>query len=386
MKSTISNLTVCKANQLIEATYRLSLNEHRILNACIAQIDSLKPLSVNDKFELSASDFAKLFGISESRAYTELQDIAKTLYQRSITIYNPDPSQPKITKIETRWISVIGYLPADGKIFLHFSQYILPYLSELKGQFTKYELKNISGLKSIYAFRLYELLMQWKQKGSREIEIEWLKAHFEIQDKYPAIKDFKLKVIEPAIKDINEKSNYQVIWTQRKTGKFVTHLNFTFTEKEKKSIENFAWEILESEQVEQLDLLAVRAEPEQTEPEQTREIKLSDDERACLVWAKKHTFWATYTSNTKSFLTCFNDPDGQLKPQWIATLPQSAKPKAAKTLEALKKEADLKKINKTNELKNLKNLYKLAPNHAIAEQILKLEQELNQAIETTGGN
>ncbi len=227
-----NKLTVCKANKLIEATYRMSLNEKRVINACIAQIDSTAPLTTQDKFELSAKDFAKLFGISEKRAYTDLQDIAKTLYQRSLTIYNPDPAQPKLKKIETRWISTIGYVPEDGKIFLHFSQYILPYLSELKGQFTKYELTQISGMTCIYAYRLYELLMQWKSIGKREIEIEWLKKHFELEDGYNAMCDFKKRVIDPAVKDINEHSDYQVTYTQRKTGRSVTHLIFKFHLKE----------------------------------------------------------------------------------------------------------------------------------------------------------
>ncbi|HCW08182.1 MAG TPA: hypothetical protein DGG95_12550 [Cytophagales bacterium] len=231
------NLTVCKANALIEASYRLTLNEQRVISACIAQINSVAPLLTTDKFELSAKDFAKLFSFSEKRAYGELQDIAKSLYQRSLTINNPDPAQPKLKKLETRWISTIGYIPEDGKIFLHFSPYILPYLSELKGQFTKYELHQISGMKCIYAYRLYELLMQWKRTGKREIEIDWLKKQFELDSSYDRMFDLKKRVIDPAIKDINEHSNYQVSWTQRKTGRKVTHLIFEFSEKKEKKAE-----------------------------------------------------------------------------------------------------------------------------------------------------
>jgi len=225
------NLIVCKANQLIEASYRLTLNETRVINACIAQVDSVAPLLATDKFELSAKDFAKLFGISEDRAYSELLDTTKTLYQRSLTIHNPDPKQPKIKKLETRWISTIGYIPEDGKIYLYFSQGILPFLSELKGQFTQYELTQISGMTCIYAYRLYGLLMQWKNTGKREIEIEWLKKHLELESGYDRMNNFKARVIDPAVKDINEHSSYQVRWEQRKTGRKVTHLIFTFSEK-----------------------------------------------------------------------------------------------------------------------------------------------------------
>jgi plasmid replication initiation protein len=84
---------------------------------------------------------------------------------------------------------------------------------------------------SIYAIRLYELLMQWKSTGVREVEIDWLKKQFDIEDLYPDMCDLKKRVIEPAIKDINIHSDYQVSWTQRKTGRRVTHLTFQFGEK-----------------------------------------------------------------------------------------------------------------------------------------------------------
>ncbi len=226
------NLTIYKANEIIEAGYKLTLNEQRVVLACIAQVNSAEKLLVTDKFELSAKDFAQLFSISEDRAYSELQSIAKTLYQRSVTINNPDASHPKLKKIETRWISSISYIPEDGKIILRFAQDMLPYLSELKGQFTKYELKHVGNMTSLYAMRLYELLMQWKTTGKREIEIDWLKKQFQIADLYPDMCDLKKRVIDPAVKDINTHSNYQVSWTQRKTGRRVTHLTFTFAEKQ----------------------------------------------------------------------------------------------------------------------------------------------------------
>jgi plasmid replication initiation protein len=227
----LKNLTVCKSNEVIEAGYKLSLNEQRVILACIAQVNSAEELLKTDEFELSAKDFAALFGISEDRAYSELQEVAKNLYQRSLTIYNPDPTRPKLTKLETRWVSSIGYIPEESRITLCFAQKILPYLSELKGQFTRYELKHVGNMTSIYGIRLYELLMQWKTTGKREIEIDWLKKQLQLDENYSRMDNFKARVITPAIKDINTHSNYEVSWTQRKTGRKVTHLTFEFSEK-----------------------------------------------------------------------------------------------------------------------------------------------------------
>ena len=123
----------------------------------------------------SAKDFAKLYKISEESAYDELKEVAKQLFSRYIVINNPDPEQPKIKQTRTQWITSIDYLPDEGKIYLFFAPKILPYLSQLKGKFTQYELKNIGNMKSTYGIRLYLLMMQWKTTGTRTIEIDWLK-------------------------------------------------------------------------------------------------------------------------------------------------------------------------------------------------------------------
>jgi plasmid replication initiation protein len=226
------NLTVYKANQVVEAGYRLSLNEQRVVLACIAKVQSKEALLVTDQFELSAKDFANIFSVSDDRAYHALIEVAESLFNRYVIIDKPFPDRPRVKRLKTRWISSIYYMTDDGKITLTFAKDMLPYLSQLKGQFTKYELKHIGNMTSIYGVRLYELLMQWKTTGTRTIEIDWLKKQFEIEELYPDMHNLKKRIIDPAVKDINTHSNYQVTWTQGKTGRRVTHLTFTFAEKQ----------------------------------------------------------------------------------------------------------------------------------------------------------
>ncbi len=226
------SLTIYKANQVIEASYRLSLNEQRVILACIAQVNSKEALLTTDEFELSAKDFASLFSISEKNAYAALVEVAENLFNRYVIIDNPDPKRPKIKRLKMRWLSSIKYFTDEGKITLRFAQDMLPYLSELKGQFTRYKLAHIANMTSVYGIRLYELLMQWKTTGKREVEIIWLKKHFQLSSEYDRMYDFKKRVLLPAIADINTHSDYTVTWEQRKTGRTVTHLMFTFAEKQ----------------------------------------------------------------------------------------------------------------------------------------------------------
>jgi plasmid replication initiation protein len=227
----MQNLTVYKANEVIEAGYRLSLNEQRVVLACIAQVDSTKALLDTERFELSAKDFAILFSVSDKTAYETLRDVADTLFNRYVVISNPFPDKPKAQYLKTRWISSLVYYPEQGTISLRFAQDMLPYLSGLKRTFTRYKLEHIGKMTSIYAIRLYEFLAQWQSVGKREIELDWLKEQFEITTQYSNMNDFKKRVLTPAIKDINTHSNFNVTWEQRKTGRKVTHLIFTFAEK-----------------------------------------------------------------------------------------------------------------------------------------------------------
>lgn len=231
MNNTRSNLTVYKGNQIVEAGYKLTLNEQRVVLACIAQVHSKEALLTTDEFELSAKDFSVLFSVSEDRAYHALTEVTESLFNRYVVIDNPYPEKPRVKRLKMRWISSIEYITDEGKIVLCFSKKMLPYLSELKGQFTRYDLKNIGNMTSIYGIRLYELLTQWRTTGTRTIEIDWLKRQFDIENSYSAIKDLKKYVIDPAVKDINVHSNYNVSWTQEKIGRKVANLTFEFKEK-----------------------------------------------------------------------------------------------------------------------------------------------------------
>jgi plasmid replication initiation protein len=228
---TTKNLTVCKSNAVIQAGYQLSLNEQRVVLASIGLVDPRKELLVTDRFELSAKDFVRMFGVSEKNAYKALIEVAQTLFKRYVVIEKPFPDKPNINKLQTHWISSICYMETEGKIALMFAPDLIPYLSQLKGSFTRYELKHIGNMTSTYGIRLYELLMQWKGTGKREIEIDWLKKQFELDASYDRMFDLKKRVIDPAVKDINKHSNYAVSWEQRKTGRKVTHLTFSFYEK-----------------------------------------------------------------------------------------------------------------------------------------------------------
>lgn len=229
----VKNLSVVKSNDIVDASYRLSLNEQRLILMCISQIK--KGQSINDKqqFVVNAHEFARTFKMALANAYRDLQMVADKLYDRSVTIKNPDPRNPKLEQTKTRWINSIGYIPGNGELMITFAGPIIPYISMLEGRFTRYSIYSISDMSSTYGMRFYELMQKWRsengvEKNKKEVELVDLKSQLDLDTKYKSIKDFKKYVLEPAIKDINTHSDLKASYTQRKTGRRVTHLIFHF--------------------------------------------------------------------------------------------------------------------------------------------------------------
>ncbi|WP_439292183.1 replication initiation protein [Mannheimia haemolytica] len=218
-----NNLVVVKANSLIEASYRLSIDEIRILALTVGTMD---PKSNQKIFDFTVADFVREFPeISMDNAYKQIQAAIKRIYERSVR--TEDSS--RVT--EFRWVSSRTYFKKEGRFRIAMTDDVMPYLTQLKGQFTQYQLKNIAYFNSVHSIRIYELITQYRNVGSREITVEDLKKWLQVEDKYPRFNSFNQRVIEPAITEINERSDLFVDVEQLKRGRSIYALNFTITPK-----------------------------------------------------------------------------------------------------------------------------------------------------------
>ena len=222
---------VCKSNALIEASYRLSLYEQRIMLACIAQVRRDEPLTDQQLYTVSAQQIAEMTGTKLGTTYQNLKAASERLFDRRVTL-NEAPNGRGASKVRlTRWGQESVYQESMGSISMRFSTPMIPYLSQLTEQFTRYALSDVAQMTSAHAIRLYEILVQWRSIGRREVEIEWLREAMQLEDRYSNIRDLKRWVLEPAIEQINEHSPLQVSWTQRKAGRKITHLVFDYAPK-----------------------------------------------------------------------------------------------------------------------------------------------------------
>lgn len=218
-------LLVTKANVIVEASYRLTLQEQRLILFCVAQVDSRRPLDDQRSFVVEAGPFRETFGLAQEKVYEELRDASRRLFERKVTI--TDAQNGQVTLL--RWVSLIRYENRRGRVVLNFAPEMLPFISDLKDRFTSYPLEAIAKLTSTFAVRLFELVAQYARLGRRQMAVDQLRRWLDCIDSYPRFSEFERWVIAPAVAQLNERTNLRVRYDKVAAGRHVSHLDFVIS-------------------------------------------------------------------------------------------------------------------------------------------------------------
>ena len=229
----MENQVVKKANALVKASYRLSTSEQRLILLAIARAEG-KAVEQTEVI-VRAEDYAKQYEVSLSAAYKALKDASEGIFERSFS-YTFVRENGEIGEVKSRWVSDRTYFEKSGEVSISFAPKVLPLISQLERAFTYFELKNISGLKSQYAIRLYEILMSWRSRGEMPtISLSDLRERLGAGEKHKKLANFKCRILDLAVEQINDTTDIEVSYEQHKRGRTVS--GFTFSFKLKKNSE-----------------------------------------------------------------------------------------------------------------------------------------------------
>ena len=220
---------VYQANPLVEARKHMNVSEMRLF---LLGLQDLKPHFRDDRpydveFHetwISPRELKELFGNNGS--VVNLKRHLTEAFQGYIELSHKDGG------FGLRHIyRKMDYEEGKG-LLIQFDDEIKPYLLELMGKrFTSYEIKTIFPLTSEYGWRLMELLLekqgyfrQGKKKIYRTLTMEDLRFKLNVPDgKYVGrINNFRARVLDAPISEINEKTMYHVWYDLNKTGHRVT--------------------------------------------------------------------------------------------------------------------------------------------------------------------
>ncbi len=213
--------TVVKANELItHTTFSLTAQQQKIVLYLIAQV---RPTDEDFReYEFSIQDFSRACGLDRAggRQYEQLMEVLEALADSKIR-YNGSAWIPvgEGWKTMLRWIEKPYINPEDGKIRIRLDRDMRPFLLHLREHFTQYELLWTLQFTGRYTIRLYELAKARQYDKLRPVEIslslDYLREHLDAGS-YARWADLRRRVIDPAVAEINAKSDMQISYTTTK--------------------------------------------------------------------------------------------------------------------------------------------------------------------------
>lgn len=235
----MKNDLVVKDNALINASYNLEVTEQRlILLSIIRARETGQGISSDSKLEIHASDYASRFDVTKEAAYNALKNAVNNLFERKFSFKEIHKDTNKEIVVKSRWVSRIAYIDDLATLEVTFAPDVVPLITRLEKHFTSYQLKQVAQLTSKYAIRLYEFLIAWRNVGKTPvISLSEFREKLGLEiNEYQKMVNFKSRVLEPAIKQINELTDIHVKYEQYKTGRSISGLSFTFKHKKIDSI------------------------------------------------------------------------------------------------------------------------------------------------------
>jgi len=213
--------SVTQDNQLIEASYTLTLNEKRLLLLGASKINPMEmphkdePLS----FEVTVEEWASRF--PDDNPWRALKNAAKNMRGRFVTLH------PKAGVVdELNWFDSVRYIEAEGKVRIRFGWSVSLRLAGMISEFTKIKLTAVQQLRSFHSIRLYEVLSQFRSTTYRRMSVEDFRIAMDCISTHTEMKALKRYVLKPAIKELNEKSDIQIICTDVKKGRRIVGFEF----------------------------------------------------------------------------------------------------------------------------------------------------------------
>lgn len=232
---------VVMQNELLYAIGDLSADERKLimyLSPLVRRMVDKDPKQ--NTFNVVASDFADFYDMETKHVYKKLEDISNLMINKSFFLWNfyKNEKQGATNKESSdkrgiSWLGEASYRKKKGVLEVELTSTVISMLTvfDKMHPYTKYQRSLIINLPH-YGIVLFELIMSCmhQQFKKKTFTVDYLREKFNCMDSYPKIAEFKRNVIDNAVKDVNELGVMTVSYDQKKTGREITHIVFSFTD------------------------------------------------------------------------------------------------------------------------------------------------------------
>lgn len=218
---------VKKSNSIIRTRITVqSVEASRILAhlvACIRTDDE----KLKEAYSVPAKDILPYIG---GENYKRIKATCKELAESIAETEEPDPDGPHPIYRARPFFTDIRY--RKGIITANFNPLMAPFLLDLKKCFTTYNLTEYLSLPSLYSQRIFEITKSLANSKCGEAIISMEDLH-RFLDSPPTVRadfrQFRIRVLEKAHKDITEKTSFRFEWEPVKVGRSVEKIRFIFS-------------------------------------------------------------------------------------------------------------------------------------------------------------
>jgi len=229
---------VVKGNDLVQRSrYELSLTGQKtIAYICslirpIKSAEQAKGVPFQLDYEFNIRDYCKICGLDydNGKNYANIKAVLKQLRDKSMWLDMGDGSETLVG-----WLSRVTINRRSGTVQIRIEDILAPFLFDLGKKFMEYQLIQILGMKSAYSIRIYELLKSYAFQKTKTFDIDELKHLLMVDtiESYKSFPNFRRKVLEIAIKEINELTDLTIYFETIKKGRKIGKIKFRINQKE----------------------------------------------------------------------------------------------------------------------------------------------------------
>ncbi len=234
------NNMVVQHNGFIKARQALGLNESKLIRIVIAQI--LKDDMDFKPYVISRKEFCNMLQLAEvTNIGKEAESICTGIMRKPIEMRTENGSWVKMP-----WVTKCAYNSETNDFLIQLNEELKPWLLNLteKGYYTQYMLETALDFTSVYAVRIYELLManimnkSVPQKGAHvsltlddirdacDLYVRDNKGKIQKSKYGNNVSNIREKVIKIAVREIEDKTTYVIDFKDIKKGNKLVGFDF----------------------------------------------------------------------------------------------------------------------------------------------------------------
>jgi plasmid replication initiation protein len=226
MKNESKAVEVRQHNALTTARYEYTEIQLDVFFVLLSKLRKDKPDTV---YEVSVQSMSEI--THKQYNYKKLREATQAMGNRSFEIETVDELGQRV--LRQLWLfKRVDYILGTGRVRIEFTEPAIPYLFDLQVNFTSFELQAALLLTSKHAKRIYTICSRYRDlKESPRFKLLDFKKMLGLVDakgneEYTKISMFKSKVLDIAVRQINEHTNLRISYDLEKDGRSYNALKF----------------------------------------------------------------------------------------------------------------------------------------------------------------